>query len=100
MCLHQMSELTTATVLAIIRRLVAELRELIPSLVCIHYVTDLPSSQYRNKYMMHVVAFHEEEIGVKAAWHYLEAGHGKGPCDGVGGTSKRMADAAVTQGKQ
>ena len=34
-----------------------------------------------------------------ASWHYFEAGHGKGPCDGVGGTTKRLADEAVRQQK-
>lgn len=29
----------------------------------------------------------------------FEAGHGKGPCDGLGGTTKRMADEAVRSGK-
>ena len=32
---------------------------------------------------------------MSATWNYFEAGHGKGPCDGVGGTSKRMADQAT-----
>ncbi|CAC5378777.1 unnamed protein product [Mytilus coruscus] len=29
----------------------------------------------------------------------FETGHGKGPCDGIGGTSKRIADQAIKQGK-
>ena len=33
--------------------------------------------------------------GVGARWNYFEVGHGKGPCDGLGGTTKRMADEAV-----
>ena len=36
---------------------------------------------------------------MKAAWNYFEAGHGKGPCDGIGAVAKRMADAAIKQGK-
>lgn len=35
----------------------------------------------------------------KAAWNYLEAGHGKGPCDGLGSTTKRMADNDVKKHK-
>ncbi|CAC5402742.1 unnamed protein product [Mytilus coruscus] len=35
----------------------------------------------------------------KASWHYFECGHGKGPCDGIGGTTKRNADNAAKQGK-
>ena len=30
---------------------------------------------------------------------YFEAGHDKGPCDGIGGTAKRLADEAVRQEK-
>ena len=36
---------------------------------------------------------------MKATWNYFEAGHGKGTCDGLGGTAKRMADEAVKTGK-
>ncbi|KAL4720696.1 hypothetical protein ACJJTC_004626 [Scirpophaga incertulas] len=32
-------------------------------------------------------------------WNFSEAGHGKGAADGVGGTVKRVADAAVAKGK-
>ncbi|WAR07281.1 LOW QUALITY PROTEIN: hypothetical protein MAR_017239 [Mya arenaria] len=32
-----------------------------------------------------------------ARWNYFEVGHGKGPCDGLGGTVKRMADDAIKQ---
>ena len=36
---------------------------------------------------------------VTAVWNYFELGHGKGPCDGLGGTVKRMADTAIKTGK-
>ena len=32
---------------------------------------------------------------ITANWLYFEAGHGKGPYDGVGGVSKRRADEAI-----
>ena len=35
----------------------------------------------------------------QARWSYLESGHGKGPCDGLGARVKRSADNAVKQGK-
>ncbi len=38
---------------------------------------------------------HSLFLRVKTSWHYLEASHRKGPCDGVGGTSKQLADIAV-----
>ncbi|KAK9977123.1 hypothetical protein ABG768_018944 [Culter alburnus] len=34
----------------------------------------------------------------KVTWNFLEAGHGKGPADGVGAAIKRQADAIVAQG--
>ena len=46
-----------------------------------------------------MTANHNSDFGFPAVWNYFEAGHGKGPCDGVGGTEKRMADEAVKTGK-
>ncbi len=65
----------------------------------IHYITDSPFSPYRNKFMFHLLVSHHEMFGVDAVWDYFETGHGKGPCDGVGGSVKRMADQATRQGK-
>jgi hypothetical protein len=49
--------------------------------------------------MLHVIARHEEYFdGIKASWTYFEVGHGKGPCDGAGGTAKRMTDLAIKRG--
>ena len=31
-------------------------------------------------------------------WNWLEAGHDKGPCDGVGGSIKKIADNLVKSG--
>lgn len=36
---------------------------------------------------------------MELTWNYLEAGHGKGTADGIGGTVKRTADRLVTLGK-
>lgn len=85
------------TVVAIIDRLLEELKSL--NLTCVHYVTDSPTSQYRNKSIFHVIANHKDLYGITAKWNYWEAGHGKGPCDGLGGLCKRMADEAVNSGK-
>ena len=64
----------------------------------VHYYSDSPFSQYRNKWIFHLISKHQEMYGIKATWDYFETGHGKGPCDGVGGTIKRMADQAQKQG--
>ncbi|CAC5388320.1 unnamed protein product [Mytilus coruscus] len=58
-----------------------------------------PTSQYRNKSIFDLISSCETKFSIKASWHYFECGHGKGPCDGIGGTTKRNADNAVKQGK-
>lgn len=86
----------STTVVAILRKVIPRLQELVPQLSPVHYWTDSPTSQYRNKTMFSVVGEHAEIFeGIHAQWNYFEAGHGKGPCDGIGGTVKRMADNAV-----
>lgn len=65
----------------------------------VHDWTDSPTSQYRNRYIFEAILTHKEKYGSNATWNYFEAGHGKGPCDGVGGTVKRMADEAVNSSR-
>ena len=65
----------------------------------IHYWTDSTTSQYRNKTIFKVISYHEEYFNCKASWNYMEAGHGEGPYDPIGGTAKRKADQAVKNGR-
>lgn len=88
----------TSTVWAIIDLIVPELRELNPDVNRMHFWTDSPTSQYRNKHIFYLVVHFPEFYHVQATWSYFEAGRGKGPCDGLGGTTKRMADEASRSG--
>lgn len=87
------------TVHAMIKKLVPIVKEEFPHLEVVHYLTDSPTSQYRHKTVFQITTDHEEMFGVRATWDYLEAGHGKGPCDGLGASVKRSADNAIKQGK-
>jgi hypothetical protein len=58
-------------------------------------MSDSPTSQYWNRVVFYAVAQHKVKYGVPATWLYSESGHGKGACDGIGGTIKRMANSAV-----
>ena len=82
-------------VFALLRSLVSQLTKLIPELEYIHYWTDSPTSQYYNKTIFKIFLCHYEYFKVPASWNYMEAGHGKGTCDQIGGTPKRKADLAV-----
>ena len=77
------------TVYTITKKLVADMKKTSPNLSHIHYYTDGPTSQYRNKTIFYIVSNHMNLFSVVASWNYFEAGHGKGPCDGVGGTVKK-----------
>ncbi|CAG2209514.1 unnamed protein product [Mytilus edulis] len=89
---------STSTVCTFLDSLIPVLKEICPNVKCVYYWTDSPSSQYRNKTIFDLIANHSSVYGIQARWNYFEAGHGKGPCDGLGGTIKRMADEAVKRG--
>lgn len=61
------------------------------------YFSDGAASQYKNKSNFINLAHHEEDFGVPGEWHFFATSHGKGPCDGVGGTVKRLAARASLQ---
>ena len=85
----------SSTVIAFIDDIIPYLKEIDPDLRRIHYWSDSPTSQYRNKHIFDLVSNHKEKYNLNARWNYFEAGHGKGPCDGLGGTCKRLADEAT-----
>ena len=89
----------STAVYTILKKLVPELKSLLPDLKVVHYWTDSPFSQYRNKYIFDIVQHHVDLFNVQARWNYFESGHGKGPCDGLGGIAKRQAAEACKQGK-
>ncbi|CAC5358762.1 unnamed protein product [Mytilus coruscus] len=90
----------SSTVYAFIKDLIPMILQTTPETKTVHYITDSPTSQYRNKYIFHLITLHGMLFdGITASWHYFDAGHGKGPCDGVDGTAKRLADMVVRQQK-
>ena len=40
---------------------------------------------------------HRDDFGISAEWHFSATSHGKGACDGLGGTVKRLAVRASLQ---
>ena len=71
-------------VFALLRSYVPQLIELIPTLEYIHYRTDSPMNQHGNKVIFKIISYHTEYFNVSASWNYMEAGHGKGPCNPIG----------------
>lgn len=63
-------------------------------------VSDSPSSQYRNRYVIKLVSENVlPALGFTSLeWLYTESGHGKGAPDGIGSAIKRRADNRVCLG--
>jgi hypothetical protein len=61
------------------------------------YFSDRSAAQYKNRNNFMNLCHHEEDFGMPAEWHFFATSHGKGPCDGVGGTVKRLAARASLQ---
>lgn len=74
----------------ILKKIIPIIKEDYPVTKKIHYLTDLLTSQYRNKTIFQVLVDHETDFGMQAQWNYLESGHGKGPCDGLGASVNEL----------
>ena len=86
-------------IFALLKKLIPHVKLLVPNAKHCHFFSDSPTLQYRNKTIFKLISHQKEYFGLKATWNYSEVGHGKGPCDPIGGTAKRQADMAVRHGK-
>ena len=63
----------------------------------ITYFSDGAPQQYKKKKNFINLSHHILDFGVAGEWHFYATGHGKGACDGVGGTLKRIARRSCLQ---
>ncbi|XP_060801187.1 uncharacterized protein LOC132904255 [Amyelois transitella] len=66
----------------------------------LHFLSDGPVTQYRNKTMFYILGCRIQDfypLAISYSWNFHEAGHGKGAPDGVGATCKRSADKHIAQ---
>ena len=66
----------------------------------VHYWSDGPASQFKNRFTINILLHHEEDYGSTADWSFFATAHGKGPIDGIDGKVKRQVCRAVPQGKE
>lgn len=60
----------------------------------IYFMSDGAAAHYKNKKNFASLCNFKERYGLEAEWHFFATSHGKGPCDAIGGTLKRMAKRA------
>src|SRR3989442_10414164 len=63
----------------------------------VYYFSDGAASQYKNKENFINLAFHMQDFKISAELHFFVTSHGRSPCDGVGGTVKRLAATTSLQ---
>ena len=56
----------------------------------VYYFSDGAPQQYKNCNNFINLCNHNKDFGINAEWHFFPTAHGKSPCDGVGGTVKRL----------
>jgi len=61
------------------------------------YFSDGSAAQYKNRKNFINLCYHKTDFRIDAEWHFFATSHGKGPCDGLGGTVKRLAARASLQ---
>jgi hypothetical protein len=75
-------------------------KDMSPETNTLHFFSDGPSSQYRQKKNFYLVNFFTKKLGFTlSTWSFSESGHGKGVADGIGGAIKRALDRQVAYGK-
>lgn len=80
------------------KKLINFLKEnVLPSLEKIFYFSDGSASQYKNRKNFSNICLHQNDFNIHAEWHFYATAHGKGVCDGLGGTVKRLAAKASLQ---
>ena len=70
---------------------------LFDDVVHIHYFSDGCAAQYKNLKNFKNLCHHKIDFNVDCSWSFFATSHGKSPCDGIGGTLKRLAARASLQ---
>lgn len=82
---------------AFISTIMEYIKEKLPLKQKVMYFSDGASSQYKNFNIFANLCYHKIDNGIEAQWHFFATSHGKSPCDGLGGTTKRLVARASLQ---
>ena len=86
-----------ATVFEVQRKVLADVKVKIPELKHVEYFTDGCAAQYKNRKNFTNLCHHKHDFDISACWSFFATGHGKQPCDGLGGTIKRIVSKTSLQ---
>ena len=87
----------TNTVHAFLEVIIKHIKTVMSTLTDIQYFSDGAASQYKNYKNLVNLCCHKDDFGIRAQWNFFATSHGKSPCDGIGGTVKRLVARASLQ---
>ena len=73
------------------------IKDNLPLVSKIYYFSDGCGGQYKNYKNFLNLCNHKNDFGLVAEWIFFATSHGKSPCDGIGGTVKRLTARASLQ---
>ena len=79
------------------RQLISFLNQEVGNVRKIIYFSDGASAQYKNRKNFVNTCYHKSDFSIAAEWHFFATSHSKGPCDGIGGSTKRLVMKASLQ---
>lgn len=89
----------TVAVHSFLKVLIDYLKDMYPNLKKNVHFTDGAASQYKN-YKNFINLLHQKnDFQLDGEWHFFATSHGKGPCDGIGGTIKDYLEEPVCKVK-
>ena len=90
----------TAAAWTLLKPAIQKAKEAMPNLKAIHFQSDGPTTQYKNKTNFFLMNYFCNYFDLESAtWNYTAAGHGKSEADGVHSSVKSMCDSAVACGQ-
>lgn len=88
-----------SAVWAHLQPVLAEITKKLTHVDVLHFQSDGPSTQYKNKSNFYLLSHYCEKFQMRlASYTFTTPGHGKSTADGTGGTVKCTCDRAVLQG--
>ena len=72
-------------------------KKALPNVTLLEYFSDGCAGQYKNFKTFLNLCYHSSDFGLCAIWSFFATSHGKSPCDGLGGTVKRLLLRASLQ---
>ena len=72
------------------KKIIEVIKANLPNVKSIKYFTNGCAAQYKNYKNFANLCNHQKDFGLDAKWNFFANSHGKQPCDGIGGTVKRI----------